>query len=134
MAGEVRNLCQPRSRSACQSGRRDFRTEYGAGGFRTRIGIPFERMTALRPSLISLFLRHAWQWLRGAARILHRLWLEVTGVMFLSMAAFAVPSILREWRAYQGGGPLWKPMSAVLFLCMMAGFGVYSFLKARRLR
>ena len=54
--------------------------------------------------------------------------------MFLSMAAFAVPSILREWRAYQGGGPLWKPMSAVLFLCMMAGFGVYSFLKARRLR
>ncbi|OFW25839.1 MAG: hypothetical protein A3H27_05165 [Acidobacteria bacterium RIFCSPLOWO2_02_FULL_59_13] len=91
-------------------------------------------MTALRSSLTNLFLRHAWQWLRYAARILHRLWLEVTGVMFLSMAAFAVPSILREWRAYQGGGPLWKPMSAVLFLCMMAGFGVYSFLKARRLR
>ena len=91
-------------------------------------------MTALRSSLTSLFLRHAWQWLRGAARILHRLWLEVTGVMFLGLAAFAVPSILREWRSYQGGGPLWKPLSGVLFLCMMAGFGVYSFLKARRLR
>ena len=91
-------------------------------------------MTALRSSLTSLFLRHAWQWLRDAVKILHRLWLEITGVMFLGMAAFAVPSILREWRTYQAGGQLWKPLSGILFLCMMAGFGVYSFLKARRLR
>ena len=91
-------------------------------------------MTVLGSSLTSLFLRHAWQWLRSAARILHRLWLEVTGALFLGLAAFAVPSILREWRAYQAGGPLWKPLSGILFLCMMAGFGVYSFLKARRLR
>lgn len=91
-------------------------------------------MPALRAGLTKLFLRYAYEWLRGSLQVLHRLWLEVTGAIFLGLAAFAIPSALREWRAFQGGGHWWKPLSAAVFIVMMVSFGVYSFLKARRLR
>ncbi|MBI4464029.1 MAG: hypothetical protein HY647_04935 [Acidobacteria bacterium] len=91
-------------------------------------------MTVLRPSLTGLFLRHVWQWLQESAKVLHRLWLEVTGVLFFALAVFFLSSILRDWRAYQAGGALWKPLGGLLFMGMMAVFGVYSFWKARRLR
>jgi len=83
---------------------------------------------------MSLFLEHLWRFLRTAARILHRLWLEVTGAIFLALAAFGGLSAWKEWRAYQAGGALWELLLALTFVIMMGGFGVYSFLRARRLR
>jgi hypothetical protein len=83
---------------------------------------------------MSLFLEHLWKFLRTAARILHRLWLEVTGAIFLALAGFGGLATVREWRAYQAGGALWEFLLALLFVLMMGGFGVYSFFRARRLR
>ncbi|HEV8524018.1 MAG TPA: hypothetical protein VGQ71_05925 [Terriglobales bacterium] len=91
-------------------------------------------MATARPSVIALLLEHGWRWLRQAVRILHRLWLEITGALFLGLAAFAVPSLLREWRAYQAGGALWKPVASIAFMVMMTAFAVYSFVRSRRLR
>ena len=91
-------------------------------------------MAASWTSLISLFLRHAIQWLQQAGRILHRLWLEVTGALFLGLAAFAAPAAVREWRAYQQDGSWLRLLSTILFIGMMLAFGVYSFWKARRIR
>jgi len=83
---------------------------------------------------MSLFLEHLWRFLRTAARVLHRLWLEVTGAIFLALAAFGGLSAWKEWHAYQAGGALWELLLALMFVIMMGGFGVYSFLRARRLR
>ena len=91
-------------------------------------------MAASQTSLITLFLRHALQWLRQVVRILHRLWLEVTGALFLGLAVFAAPAVVREWRAYQQGGSWLRLSSTILFIGMMVAFGVYSFWKARRIR
>ena len=68
------------------------------------------------------------------ARILHRLWLEITGTVFLGMAAFGSLSAWKEWRAYQTGGEMWKIVAALTFVLVMAAFGVHSFYRARRLR
>ena len=91
-------------------------------------------MAASQISLLSLFFRHALQWLQQAGRVLHRLWLEVTGALFLGLAAFAAPAVVREWRAYQQGGSWSRLLSTILFIGMMVAFGVYSFWKARRIR
>ena len=86
------------------------------------------------PIAMSLFLEHLWRFLRTALGILHRLWLEVTGAVFLGLAAFGGLSAVREWRAYRTGGALWEFMLALLFAIMMGGFGIYSFFRARRVR
>jgi hypothetical protein len=75
-----------------------------------------------------------WHALRFTLRVLHRLWLEVTGTLFLGLAMFGTVSAWKEWNAYPQNGLLWKPVAAICFVVMMAGFGIYSFLKARRLR
>ena len=78
--------------------------------------------------------QHAWKTLQNMGRILHRLWLEITGAVFLGMAAFGSFSLWKEWRSYQAGGELWKLVAALTFVIFMAGFGLHSFLRARRLR
>lgn len=83
---------------------------------------------------ISLFLHFAWQWLRLVGRALHRLWLETTGSIFLVLMLLGLISAWKEWSAYLVNGKLWKPLSTVAFVLMTGSFGIYSFLKARRLR
>ena len=83
---------------------------------------------------MDLLLHHLWQWLRQSVRILHQLWLEITGFIFLALAAFCGISAWREWNSYRTGGAMWELVAAVCFVVMMASFGIYSFLKARRLR
>ena len=86
---------------------------------------------------MSLLIQTAWQVLRNMGRILHRLWLEITGAVFLAMAAFGSFSVWKEWRAYQSaqpGGELWKLVAALTFVIVRGGFGLHSFLRARRLR
>jgi hypothetical protein len=83
---------------------------------------------------MSLLAHYLWQWLRQAARILHRLWLEITGAVFLGLALLGTVSVWKEWNAYPEASDLWEPVAALTFVVMMAGFGIYSFLKAGRLR
>ena len=82
----------------------------------------------------SLVLRHGLQYFGEVIRILRLLWLEVTGGIFLALAALGIFSAIREWRLLQDGGSLLRFSTTILFIAMMAGFGIYSFWKARRFR
>jgi hypothetical protein len=84
--------------------------------------------------MLSLFLEHLWKFLLQAGRILHRLWLEVTGAVFLALAGFGSFSVVKELRAYQDGGELWKLVAAVSFVVVMGAFGIQSFFRSRRFR
>jgi hypothetical protein len=75
-----------------------------------------------------------WNWVRTSLKILHRLWLEVTGFVFSAFAVFGAASLLREWRLYEDGGELWKVVAAGVFTVVMAMFGVYSFMKSHRVQ
>ena len=91
-------------------------------------------MAIFPPRIRSLFVRHAARTLFHSGRTLHRLWLEVTGAVFLGLAILAASSILRQWRAYQDGASVLQPLAVISFTVMMVSFGVYSFWKARRYR
>jgi hypothetical protein len=85
----------------------------------------------------SRLLTGAWRGLRVAAtsvtRVLGILWLEVTGFVFLSLAAIGGFAFAREYARYQAGkvgsGRL---ILAVCFTLTFAWFGVTSFWRARR--
>ncbi len=83
---------------------------------------------------MSMFFPHAVRWLRQVGKALHQIWLEVTGTLFLGMGVMALPAALKEWRRYLDGGSLWRPLLVALFVVMMVSFGIFSFLRARRLR
>lgn len=91
-------------------------------------------MPSLRVALSTLLVRHGLQWFSEVIKVLRRLWLEVTGTVFLAMAIFGVAAAIREWRAMEPGDSLVRFATTIFFIVMMGGFGVYSFLKARRLR
>jgi hypothetical protein len=84
--------------------------------------------------MLSVFLEHLWKFLQHAARVLHRLWLEVTGAVFLMLAAMGGVSAVKEVRSYQDGGELWRPVAAVSFVVLMSAFGIHSFFRSRRVR
>ena len=66
-------------------------------------------------------------------RILGQLWLEVTGFVFLSLAAIGGVSFFRELARYHAGeGTQQRVLAAVLFTLMFAWFGVSSFWRVRR--
>ena len=91
-------------------------------------------MATPRVSILTLLLHHGLQWFGEVIKTLRRLWLEVTGTVFLALALYAGAGALREWRAFGQGNSLWRLGSSVFVLVMMLGFGVYSFWKARRIR
>ena len=78
-----------------------------------------------------------WKGVRAAAahwgRILHQLWLEVTGFVFLSLAATGALSFFRELARYRAGvGTQQRLLAAILFTLLFAWFGVSSFWRVRR--
>ena len=71
---------------------------------------------------------------RSFGRVLHQLWLEVTGFTFLALAAFGAMAGFREYARYQSGhaaGP-GRLILAVCFVVSFAWFGLSSFLRVRR--
>ena len=76
--------------------------------------------------------------LRAAAgsfgRVLHQLWLEVTGFIFLAIAAIGAITGFREYGKYHAGqetGP-GRVILAVCFTLSFAWFGLTSFWRIRR--
>jgi len=66
-------------------------------------------------------------------RILHQLWLEVTGFTFLAIAGIGAMAGMREYGKYQSGhaGP-GRLLLAVCFTVSFAWFGLSSFWRVKR--
>ena len=70
---------------------------------------------------------------RAFGRVLHQLWLEVTGLVFLVMALSFGGATVREYGKYHAGhaGLGWVVV-AIFFTVMFAWFGVSSFWRVRQ--
>jgi hypothetical protein len=71
---------------------------------------------------------------RSIGRVLHQLWLEVTGFTFLAMAAVGALAGIREFGKYQSGhatGP-GRLLLAICFTISFGWFGVSSFWRVKR--
>jgi hypothetical protein len=66
-------------------------------------------------------------------RVLHQLWLEVTGFVFLVLAGIGSLALFREYSLSQTGkGNLSRIVVAICFTVMFAWFGVTSFVRTRK--
>ena len=64
-------------------------------------------------------------------RVLHQLWLEVTGFIFLGLAAIGSVALVREYSRHQTGQTgLSRVLAAIVFTLVFAWFGVTSFWRA----
>jgi hypothetical protein len=73
--------------------------------------------------------------LQSFGRVLHTLWLEVTGLFFLLFAVIGTAALVREYQAYSAGrADINKVVAAALFTVIFAYFGVSSFWRSRRKR
>jgi hypothetical protein len=71
---------------------------------------------------------------RSFGRVLHQLWLEVTGFIFLAMAGIGAMAGIREYGKYQSGhatGPA-RLALAVCFTASFTWFGLSSFWRVKR--
>jgi hypothetical protein len=71
---------------------------------------------------------------RSFGRVLHQLWLEVTGFTFLAMAAVGAMAGVREYGKYESGhatGP-GRLLLAICFTVSFGWFGLSSFWRVRR--
>ena len=67
----------------------------------------------------------------SVGRVLHLLWLQVTGFVFLCIAMVAGFALQREWVRYQAGtAGVAKVMLAVFVTLMFLWFGISSFWRA----
>jgi hypothetical protein len=70
---------------------------------------------------------------RAFGKVLHQLWLEVTGLVFLIMAASGGAAFVHEYEKYQAGkGGFGRVAVAVCFTVTFAWFGVSSFWRVRQ--
>ncbi len=71
--------------------------------------------------------------LRSVAHVLHVLWLEVTGLLFLALAVVGGAAAIRQYHRYQAGtsGP-GKVILGAAFALIFAYFGVSSFWRSRQ--
>jgi hypothetical protein len=71
---------------------------------------------------------------RSFGRVLHQLWLEVTGFTFLAMAAVGAMAGMREYGKYQSGhatGP-GRLLLAICFTVSFTWFGLSSFWRVKK--
>lgn len=70
----------------------------------------------------------------GVLRPLRILWNQVIGFVFLAFALLAVPRTIQVWREFeQSGNGLFSLLLSAAFIAIMAGFGLGSFLRARKI-
>jgi hypothetical protein len=68
-------------------------------------------------------------------KVLHQLWLEVTGFVFLAFACVGLVALYKEYVAFHAGrGAGGRVAAAAVFSLVFAWFGTNSFWKARRKR
>jgi hypothetical protein len=71
--------------------------------------------------------------LPAVIRPLRVLWNQVIGFVFLVLALWAIPSAVRSVREFDGDAEsFFRVLLTALFMVMMAGFAISSFLHARK--
>jgi hypothetical protein len=79
------------------------------------------------------FYRGGSSFLGSVGHVIHALWLEVTGFLFLVLAVIGGGATLREYHRYLAGtAPRGRVFLGVLFTLLFLYFGLESFLRARR--
>jgi hypothetical protein len=69
----------------------------------------------------------------NVSRVLHVLWLEVTGLLFLFLALVGGGAAVKEYHLHAAGsGSAGKSLLAAFFAVVFAYFGVSSFWRSRR--
>ena len=82
-------------------------------------------------SNVRTFLRHV---LPAVLRPIRTLWNEIVGFVFLVLALWAVPSAIRSLREFDGDlESFFKLILTGFFVLLMCGFGIFSFLRARKI-
>jgi hypothetical protein len=82
-------------------------------------------------STLGRFVEHV---VPGVVRPMRVLWNEIIGFLFLCLAAWAIPSAIRNVRSLQSAeGSLGRVVLSLGFLLLMVYFGVTSFLRARKI-
>jgi uncharacterized membrane protein YwzB len=77
------------------------------------------------------FLTHV---LPAIVRPLRTLWHEIIGFLFIALALWALPSAIRIFREFDGElASLARAAMVALFVLVMAGYGISSFLRARKI-
>jgi len=67
-------------------------------------------------------------------RPIRTLWNEMIGFVFLCLAVVPIPRTFRDYRQYtETGEGLFRVVLSSLFITLMAGFGIHSFLRARKI-
>jgi hypothetical protein len=70
---------------------------------------------------------------RAFGKVLHQLWLEVTGLVFLLMAASCGAAVAHEYAKYQAGKAGFGHVAvAICFTVTFAWFGVSSFWRVKQ--
>ena len=70
---------------------------------------------------------------RAFGKVLHQLWLEVTGLVFLLMAASGGAAVAHEYAKYQAGNAGFGHVAvAICFTVTFAWFGVSSFWRVKQ--
>ena len=70
---------------------------------------------------------------KAFGRVLHQLWLEVTGVVFLIMALSFAGATVKEYGKYHAGQTgLGRVVVAICFTVAFAWFGVSSFWRVKK--
>ena len=69
----------------------------------------------------------------SAGRVLHVLWLEVTGFLFLVLAVIGAGAAVREYHRYvAGSATIGRIAIAAAFALLFLYFGINSFVRSRR--
>jgi hypothetical protein len=104
-------------------------------GIVARVASRMATQRAGRSRLLTALLRAGRTTASHFGRVLHQLWLEVTGFVFLALAGIGVIALVRGVRLYQAGkeGPL-RAIVATVFTLLFAWFGVTSFWRVRKKR
>jgi len=83
------------------------------------------------PRIVKQFLSHV---VPQVIRPLRVLWNQIIGFLFLVLAIWSAPSLLRIARQFDGSaGSIVRLLLSGIFTLLMAGFGIYSFLRARKI-
>lgn len=91
------------------------------------------RQQAGRSRTLSAVMSGARTTLRSFGRALHQLWLEVTGTVFLAMAAFGTIALVREYLQYEAKRTTASRLAVVAcFTLAFTWFGLSSFWRVRR--